>query len=351
MMSVRLCFVALCLAATGTAAQAQGRDQIRIVGSSTVFPFSTAVAESFGAKTEYATPVVEATGSGGGLRLFCGGVGSEHPDITNASRRMMASEYELCQNNGVREITEVRIGFDGIVLGAADNGLPAMQLTLTQLWMALASELPTDDTCSRFEPNPNTRWSDIHPALPRQRIEVFGPPPTSGTRDAFVELGMQVGARGLDCMAALAENDIDQFDEVASRIREDGMWIDAGENDNTIVQTLINTPTAFGVFGFSFLDQNADRLVGTVIDGVAPEFDAIAGGEYPISRSLFFYVKNQHFTMVPGLASYVAEFTSEDAWGEFGYLTDRGLIPLPDAARDTIGRRARALSPMTEVPS
>lgn len=350
MMSVRLCFVALWLATAGTAAEAQGRDQIRIVGSSTVFPFSTAVAESFGAKTEYSTPVVESTGSGGGLRLFCGGIGSEHPDITNASRRMMASEYELCQNNGVREITEVRIGFDGIVLGAADNGLPAMELTMTQLWLALAAEVPVDDSCTRFATNPNTRWSDIDPSLPRQRIEVFGPPPTSGTRDAFVELGMQVGARGLDCMAALHESDADQFEEVASRIREDGMWIDAGENDNTIVQTLINTPTAFGVFGFSFLDQNSDRLVGTLIDGVAPEFDAIADGEYPISRSLFFYVKNQHFTMVPGLASFVAEFTSEDAWGEFGYLTDRGLIPLPDALRDEMGRRARILSPMTEVP-
>lgn len=343
------CAMAAALAVAGVA-DAQSRDQIRIVGSSTVFPFSTAVAESFGAKTGNATPVVESTGSGGGLRLFCSGVGVEYPDITNSSRRMKASEFENCQNNGVRDITEVRVGFDGIVLGAADNGEGPMELSLTQLWLALAAEVPTDDTCSSFQENPYEYWSEIDASLPQQRIEVFGPPPTSGTRDAFVELAMQGGAAGIACMEALDDADSDRFEQIASRIREDGVWVDAGENDNAIVQTLVNTPTAFGVFGFSFLDQNSDRLVGAVIDGVGPEFDAIADGSYPVSRSLFFYVKNRHAELVPGLAGYVREFTSEDAWGEFGYLTDRGLIPLGDDERAAMAASARALTPMTEVP-
>ena len=342
--------VAIALLASAAAYGIQQREQIRIVGSSTVFPFSTAVAESFGAKTQFSTPVVESTGSGGGFRLFCAGVGSEHPDIVNSSRRMHASEFERCQNNGVREITEVRIGFDGIVLGSASEAAEELDLSLTQLWLALASGVPADETCSEFVANPNERWSDIDPSLPRQRIEVFGPPPTSGTRDAFVELGMQAGAEGIGCMADLAEADHDRFETIAGRIREDGRWIDAGENDNAIVQTLVNTPDAFGVFGYSFLDQNYDRLYGVSIDGVAPEFDAISDGTYPVSRSLFFYVKNQHAAIVPGLADYVAEFTSDAAWGEFGYLTDRGLIPLADADRDAIANQAQSLEAMTQAP-
>jgi phosphate transport system substrate-binding protein len=341
---------AAALLAIAGGAEAQQRNQIRIVGSSTVFPFSTAVAESYGAKTAFSTPVVESTGTGGGFRLFCSGVGTEHPDIINASRRMRASEYERCQSNGVREITEVRIGYDGIVLGSADSSVANMNLELTELWLALAAEVPADDTCSSFVPNPNTRWSDIDPSLPRRRIEVFGPPPTSGTRDAFVELGMQQGAMGIPCMAELAETDEDRFETIAARIREDGRWIDAGENDNAIVQTLVNTPDAFGVFGFSFLDQNSDRLSGVSVGGVAPEFEAISDGSYPISRSLFFYVKNQHAAIVPGLREYVDEFTSEDAWGEYGYLTDRGLIPLADADRDATRERAVGLVAMTRAP-
>jgi phosphate transport system substrate-binding protein len=347
----RLATAAIAVALGTTAAHGlQQRDQIRIVGSSTVFPFSTAVAESFGAKTQFATPVVESTGSGGGFRLFCAGVGSEHPDIVNASRRMHASEFERCQNNGVREITEVRIGYDGIVLGSASEEAEELDLTLTQLWLALAAEVPADETCSSFQANPNERWSDIDPSLPHQRIEVFGPPPTSGTRDAFVELAMQGGAAGIDCMAELKEADEDRFEQIAGRIREDGRWIDAGENDNAIVQTLVNTPDAFGVFGYSFLEQNYDRISGVSIDGVAPEFEAISEGTYPVSRSLFFYVKNQHAAIVPGLVDYVTEFTSDAAWGEFGYLTDRGLIPLSDSDRGAIAQQAQALEPMTEAP-
>lgn len=341
---------AVAVLALAGGAEAQQREQIRIVGSSTVFPFSTAVAESFGAKTQFPTPVVESTGSGGGIRLFCAGVGREHPDIANASRRMKASEYERCQSNGVREITEVRVGFDGIVLGHARSTGGNLDMTLTQLWLALAAEVPADETCSSFVANPNQRWSDIDPSLPRQRIEVFGPPPTSGTRDAFVELAMQAGAAGISCLADMKANDADRFEGIASRLREDGRWIDAGENDNAIVQTLVNTPDAFGVFGYSFLEQNSDRIGGVAFNGVEPEFDAISDGSYPVSRSLFFYVKNQHAAIVPGLADYVAEFTSDEAWGEFGYLTDRGLIPLPEDERMDVANRAQTLSPMTEAP-
>lgn len=315
---------------------------IRIVGSSTVFPFTTATAESFGARSTFATPVVESTGTGGGMRLFCNGVGNEHPDITGASRRMRASEYQLCQTNGVREVTELPIGFDGIVFANTASG-PELDISRDQIWLALAAHIPGDD-CAMIE-NPNQNWSDIDPTLPAMAIEVFGPPPTSGTRDAFVELGMEAGAE------AVAESTgCEISDEHAARIREDGAWIDAGENDNAIVQTLVNTPTAYGVFGYSFLAQNSDRIKGGRVDGVLPEFELIASGDYPISRSLFVYVKNQHVGVIDGIEGFVAELTSDDAWGEFGYLADRGLIPLPDAQRIEIENRAASLTPMSEAP-
>ena len=331
-------------AASSSAAATQGNSSrpIRIVGSSTVFPFTTATAESFGARSTFATPVVESTGTGGGMRLFCNGVGNEHPDITGASRRMRASEYQLCQTNGVREITELPIGFDGIVFANTASG-PELDISRDQIWLALAAHIPGDD-CTMIE-NPNQSWSDIDPTLPAMAIEVFGPPPTSGTRDAFVELGMEAGAE------AVAESTgCEISDEHAARIREDGAWIDAGENDNAIVQTLVNTPTAYGVFGYSFLAQNSDRIKGGRVDGVLPEFELIASGDYPISRSLFVYVKNQHVGVIDGIEGFVAELTSDDAWGEFGYLADRGLIPLPEAQRIEIENRAASLTPMSEAP-
>ena len=330
-------------ASAGTAvAQGNSSRPIRIVGSSTVFPFTTATAESFGARSTYPTPVVESTGTGGGMRLFCNGVGNEHPDITGASRRMRASEYELCQTNGVREITELPIGFDGIVFANTSLG-PELDISRDQIWLALAANIPGDD-CTMIE-NPNQTWSDVDATLPNMAIEVFGPPPTSGTRDAFVELGMEAGA---EVVAEATGCDIS--DEHAARIREDGAWIDAGENDNAIVQTLVNTPTAYGVFGYSFLAQNSDRIKGGRVDGVLPEFELIASGDYPISRSLFVYVKNQHVGVIDGIEGFVAELTSDDAWGEFGYLADRGLIPLPDAQRIEIEDRAANLTPMSEAP-
>ncbi len=323
--------------AVAGAAEAQSRDQIRIVGSSTVFPFATAVAETFGRNSDFKTPVVESTGSGGGLKLFCSGVGLEHPDITNASRRIKSSEFETCSANGIT-ITEVKVGFDGIVLANSKSADP-MTLTKGQLFLALAKEVPVDGALVE---NPYQNWSDIDPSLPNSRIEVLGPPPTSGTRDAFVELAMEGGCKQVDGAAELGlEKDACHF------IREDGAFVEAGENDNLIVQKLDANPAAFGVFGFSFLDQNADKLQGSMIDGVEPTFENIASGDYGVSRSLYFYVKQEHVGVVPGIQEYVNEFTSDAAWGEDGYLVDKGLIPLPDADRAAVGGAAQSLAPLT----
>ncbi len=311
------------------AAQAEARDQIRIVGSSTVFPFATVVAENFGKSTSFKTPVIESTGSGGGLKLFCQGVGTEHPDITNASRRIKASEVELCAKNGVDSITEVKIGFDGIVLASSRKAAP-IALTREQIFLALAKEVPVD---GKLVANPYTRWSQIDKSLPDQEIEVLGPPPTSGTRDAFVELVMEHAAEQLPVVRELKKSDPQKFKQVFGSMREDGKFIEAGENDNLMVQKLEANPNAFAIFGFSFLDQNADKVQGSAIEGAEPTFDKIADGSYPVSRSLFFYVKNAHVGVIPGIQEYVAEFTSAKANGQEGYLTDRGLIPLPEAER------------------
>ncbi len=359
------------------AAPALARDTIHIVGSSTVYPFSTAVAENFGAKTGFPVPVVESTGSGGGMKLFCQGVSLDTPDITNASRRMKASEWNTCHQNGVTQIVEVKIGFDGIAIANAKSA-PVFKLSLKQVYLALAAQVPVADDNCVLKDNPYKTWSQIDPALPDEAIEVYGPPPTSGTRDAFVEIAMEKGADEIACLHALKKArpgsaDYERltkvlpsalvrdgegkplagkkiFARIAQRLREDGAWIDAGENDNAIVQTLEKTPSAIGVFGFSYLEQNGDAIKGAVIEGKAPDFDNIADGSYPISRDLFFYVKKQHVGLVPGIPEYVAEFTSEDAWGDYGYLADKGLIPLPEAQRETIGAAARALKVMTQSP-
>lgn len=321
---------------------AEARDQIRIVGSSTVFPFSTAVAEQFGKTTDFKTPVVESTGSGGGMKLFCAGVGTEHPDITNASRRIKASEFETCGKNGIT-VVEVKIGFDGIVL-ANDKSGPDITLTKQQVFQALAKEVPID---GKLVPNPYTKWSDIDAALPDAKIEVLGPPPTSGTRDAFVELAMEGGARKFEMLKAMRKEDKKAFKAVAHAMREDGAFIEAGENDNLIVQKLQANPAAIGIFGFSFLDQNADVIKGANVDGADPTFENIAGGDYGVSRSLFFYVKKEHVGVVPGVSDFVGEFTSDKAWGDEGYLIDKGLIPLPEGDRKAIRQGALTLSPLS----
>ncbi len=340
-----IALAALTLALAAGAAQA--RDQIRIVGSSTVFPFSTAVAEQFGKTTSFKTPVVESTGSGGGLKLFCAGVGVEHPDMTNSSRRIKSSEVENCGKNGVTSITEVKIGNDGIVVANSRSSDPA-ELSLQQLWLALAKEVPEGGVDGgKLVANPYKMWSDIDPSLPAVKIEVLGPPPTSGTRDAFVELAMEGGCNSFPAIKTMKKEDKNAYKAICHSIREDGAWIDAGENDNLIVQKLEANPDAFGVFGFSFLDQNSDKIQGSTVDGVEPTFENISAQDYPVSRSLYFYVKNAHVNSIPGMQEYIAEFTSETAWGPEGYLSDKGLIPLPDDERKAIRDSSMKLAPLT----
>ncbi|WP_340149532.1 PstS family phosphate ABC transporter substrate-binding protein [uncultured Sneathiella sp.] len=334
--------IAATVATVAFSGQALARDQIRIVGSSTVFPFSTAVAEAFGSNGKFKTPVVESTGSGGGLKLFCAGVGIDTPDITNASRRIKSSEVEKCAEAGVTDITEVKVGYDGIVIANSKVNAP-LSLTKQQIFMALAKQVPMD---GKLVDNPYMTWKDIDPSLPDTKIEVLGPPPTSGTRDAFVELAMEGGAKEFDMLAEMSKSDKKGFKAAAHTIREDGAFIETGENDNLIVQKLEANPDAVGIFGFSFLDQNADKLQGATVGGVEPTFENIAEGDYGISRSLYFYVKDAHVGEVPGIKEYIAEFTSEKAFGEFGYLTEKGLIPLTEAEREKVRSDALALAPL-----
>ncbi|MDA0231415.1 MAG: substrate-binding domain-containing protein [Proteobacteria bacterium] len=327
-------------------AAAQARDQIHIVGSSTVFPFAAAVAEEFGKTTNFKTPVVESTGSGGGLKLFCRGVGVQHPDIANASRRIKSTEVENCASHGVADITEVKIGFDGIVM-AGLKASPRMNLTLQHIWLALASKVPENGLAGgKLIENPYRNWADIDPALPDRAIEVLGPPPTSGTRDAFVELAMEGGCKGVAEIAAMKKTDKKSYKAICHTIREDGAFIEAGENDNLIVQKLVANANALGVFGFSFLDQNRDKIQASAINGVEATFDSISDASYPVSRSMYFYVKNAHAGVIPGIAEYLGAFTSEDAWGAYGYLADKGLIPLPDAEREAMRNAALSFTPL-----
>jgi phosphate transport system substrate-binding protein len=335
----RLLMTTAATALVAFTAQAQARDQIRIVGSSTVFPFSTAVAEQFGQKSGLKTPVVESTGTGGGIKLFCSGVGEATPDITNASRAIKKTEVEACAKAGVTEITEVKIGFDGIVLANSKQHTP-YALSEKEIWLALAKEVPVG---GKMAPNPNTTWNQVNPSLPAEKIEVLGPPPTSGTRDAFVELVMDKACAEFPEVEAL---DADAKKAACQTMREDGVYIDAGENDNLIVQKLEANPAALGIFGFSFLDQNIDKLQGSAIQDVAPTFENIADGKYPIARSLYFYVKNAHVGVVPGIREYIAEFTSDAAIGEDGYLADKGLIPLPEDEIQQVRTAANQLNPL-----
>lgn len=312
-----------------TAAPAQARDQIRIVGSSTVYPFSSYVAEEFGNTTPFPTPVVEGTGSGGGHKLFGAGVALDTPDITNSSRRMKVSEFLRARDNGVDDITEAVIGFDGIAVAQSSGNAP-VDFTLEQITLAVAKEVPRD---GELVPNPYNKWSDIHPDLPDREILVYGPPSTSGTRDAFEELVMEVTTEAMS-----------GYGGAYTKIRQDGRYVPSGENDNLIVKQLINDSNAFGIFGYSFLEENTDKLRGVTVNGVAPSPDAISTGAYPVSRSLYFYIKNAHFREVPGLTEYVELFMSEKMIGPDGYLKSIGLIPLPEerrqAARERVMERA-----------
>jgi phosphate transport system substrate-binding protein len=348
-------------------AQAANRDNISIVGSSTVYPFATIVAERFGRSSSFKAPKIEATGTGGGLKLFCEGVGADTPDIANASRQIKKSEFDNCKSHGVTDLVEVIIGYDGIVLANSAKS-PRLTLGLKDIYLALAKDIPGPD--GKLVANPYKTWKDVNPALPATKIEVLGPPPTSGTRDAFAELGMAGGAKALASLKELSALPADQVAEikasiarlgipatvydalqqkngappkgedvfvtVAYAIREDGVYIEAGENDNLIVQKLEANPNALGIFGYSFLEENGDMVQGASVDGVVPDFDSIAEAKYPISRSLYFYIKGAHVGKIPGIQEYAVEFTSNKAMGEDGYLSERGLIPLSDAKRKQV---------------
>lgn len=328
--------IALGLAVTAMNAGAQSaRDQISIVGSSTVYPFATVVAEQFGRSTEFKTPTVESTGSGGGLKLFCAGIGVDTPDITNASRRIKSSEVEKCASNGINEIVEVKVGYDGIVMANARTA-DRVSLTTKDIFLALAKEVPNPNGAEELVENPYQKWSDIRDELPNATIEVLGPPPTSGTRDAFVELAMEGGCKQYAWIKAIKKQDKSKYKGICHTIREDGRFVEAGENDNLIVQKLQANPKALGIFGFSFLDQNSDVVQGSLVNGEEPSFEKIAEGAYPVSRPLYFYVKKAHVGTIPGIEEYLAEFISEKAMGDEGYLSERGLIPLPAAEYDAV---------------
>jgi phosphate transport system substrate-binding protein len=310
------------------AADAQSsRDYVTIVGSSTVYPFTTTVAEQFGKTGKFKTPKVESTGTGGGFKLFCSGVGVQFPDASNASRAIKQSEIDSCNSAGVKDIIEVKVGYDGIVLADSKQGTP-FKITRREIYLALAKTVPDPASPQSLIANPYTTWNQINKSLPANRIEVLGPPPTSGTRDAFVELVMESGCQTFAWIKSLKDVDEARFKKVCDTIREDGSYVEAGENDNLIVQKLEANPKALGIFGYSFLEENSGQVQGSLIDGVAPTFENIASGKYPVSRPLFIYVKKAHLGVIPGLREFIAEYVSDRSMGGEGYLADKGLIPL-----------------------
>jgi phosphate transport system substrate-binding protein len=319
--------------------QAMARTQIRAVGSSTVYPFATAVAERFArANPKFGAPIIESTGTGAGMKLFCAGVGQQFPDIENASRRIKASEVKQCAANGVSQITEIQIGLDGIALATAKQS-PLAGLTQRDVYVALA-KTPFG------KPNKTKTWKDVNAKLPAIPIRVYGPPPTSGTRDALGELLMTPPCQANPAMAALKKSDENKFKAVCTAVREDGAYVETGENDNLIVQKIEASPGAIGIFGYSYLEENMDKLRGVSINGITPTYDSIASFKYPGARPLYIYVKNAHVRAIPAIRAYVAEFTRETTWGKGGYLARRGLIAAPDAIRAKSAAAAQAMTPL-----
>lgn len=304
-----------------------GRDNISIVGSSTVYPFTTTVAEQFGRQGKFKTPKVESTGTGGGVKLFCNGVGPQFPDMVNASRRMKPAEFADCQQKGVKEIVEIKIGYDGLTIAESKKG-KLSALTRKDVYLALAKQVPNPANTSELIPNPYKTWKDVNPSLPAVKIEVLGPPPTSGTRDSFVELFMEAGCSTYPWIKGVKDLDEKRFKRICDTIREDGAYVEAGENDNLIVQKIEAKPEALGIFGFSFLEENGDKIKGLAIDGVVPTFETIASTKYVTSRPLFIYVKKAHIGTIPGMKEFMDEYVSDKAAGEEGYLSNRGLVPL-----------------------
>jgi phosphate transport system substrate-binding protein len=328
--SGRLLVLAAMVACSSAVVAQSARDYIAIVGSSTVYPFTTTVAEQFGKAGKFKTPKVESTGTGGGLKLFCSGVGAQYPDVANASRAIKPAELAGCTKAGVKDVIELKIGYDGIVVANSNKGKP-YKLARKTLYLALAKSVPDPANPQGLIANPYKTWNQIDKSLPADKIEVLGPPPTSGTRDAFVELVMEAGCQAFPWIKSLKDVDEARFKRVCDSVREDGVYIEAGENDNLIVQKLQANPKALGIFGYSFLEENISQVKGALIDNVVPNFDNIANGKYPVSRPLFVYIKKAHVGSVPGLREFVAEYTSERATGAEGYLADKGLVPLSTA--------------------
>ena len=334
------------ICALSPAAHAQSaRDSITIVGSSTVYPFTTTVAEQFGRGGKFKTPKVESTGTGGGIKLFCNGVGPQFPDIANASRRIRSTELASCAQNGVKDVIEVKVGYDGIVIAENKTG-ESLNLTRKDVYLALAKNVPDPANPTTLVPNPYTTWKDVNKALPASKIEVLGPPPTSGTRDSFVELYMEAGCRSFAWLDALRSQDEPRFKRACDTVREDGAYVEAGENDNLIVQKLSANKDAVGIFGYSFLEENLDKLKGAVVDGVSPSYETVSSGKYPASRPLFIYVKKQHVGVIQGIPEFIAEYTSEKALGEEGYLADKGLVPPLKSEIGRIRDDAKSLKPL-----
>ncbi len=343
-----LTFAAIAFAATSTLSTAAfARNEIRAVGSSTVYPFATTVAEQFGKTGGGKTPVVESTGTGGGFKLFCAGVGEATPDISNASRPMKKAEFEDCQKNGVKDIVEIKIGLDGIVLAHAKNA-PEFSLMPEEIFLALAKDIHDENL--KFIPNPHKTWQNVDPMLPDSKIEVLGPPPTSGTRDAFLELIMERAAKGIGGYREIKEadekNGTKDYEKIWKSIRQDGAFVEAGENDNLIVQKIEANPNAVGIFGFSFLEENKNKIKGVLVGGVEATYENIATGKYPASRALFIYVKKAHVGVIPGMKEFLAEFVSTKAIGEDGYLVKKGLIAMP---KEEIEKAAKVAAELTAM--
>ena len=311
------------------------RDQIRAVGSSTVYPFAKVVAANLAkANTEFKSPIIESTGTGAGMKLFCAGVGAQHPDIANASRRMKPTEYEGCAANGVKDIVEIQVGLDGIAFAEANGGL-ALPLTQADVYKALAAN-------PFGKPNTAKTWKDVNPAFPAEPILVYGPPSTSGTRDALKELVLVKGCETDPAMKALKETDKEKHEAICSEVRADGAYVDAGENDNLIVQKLEANPKAVGVFGFSYLEENMDKLKGLTMNGVTPTYASISDFSYPGARPLYIYVKAAHVNAIKGLKEFVAEWAK--SWGKDGVLAKAGMVVSPD---DVQARNAKAAAELT----
>jgi len=335
---------ALAVVAAISIAPAFARDQIRIVGSSTVYPFTTAVAEQFGRSSGMKTPVVESTGTGGGMKMFCDGVGVNFPDGSNASRRMKAGEFELCQKNGVKDIVELMIGYDGLTMAFSKKSTP-LKLTRAQIFLALAKNVPGAD--GKLIPNPYKTWNQIDASLPNRPIEILGPPPTSGTRDSLHELFLEPGAEQIPALKALKASDRKAFDAAWKTIRDDGAYVEAGENDNVIVQKLEANPGAFGIFGFSFLEENVAKIQGVTVDGIEPTHDTISSLKYGPSREMFFYLKKAHIGVIPGLDKFALEYVSDRAAAAEGYLEKKGLVPVPVEKLKVSQANIAAKTPMT----